>query len=177
VPDLLRKLDGRTIRRFDGRSETLHTASASTHAVAMTWSQQLLSAVAHPQIAYLLLLVGIAGLGFEIFNPGAVVPGVAGGISLLMAFFAFQVLPVSSAGVLLILLGLALLVLEVKLPSYGSLAVGGIAALFFGSMMLIDSPQPELQIGLRLIAPVTIGLSAIILFLVGLVLRTRRTPP
>jgi len=94
-----------------------------------------------------------------------------------MAFFALQVLPVSSAGVLLILLGLALLILEVKLPSYGSLAVGGIASLFFGSMMLIDSPLPELQVGLRLVVPVTLALSSIILFLVGIAVKAQRARP
>jgi membrane-bound serine protease (ClpP class) len=176
VPELLRKLDGRTIRRFDGRSETLHTAAASTTAVAMTWPQRVLSAVAHPQIAYLLLMLGTLGLTIELWNPGAVLPGVAGGVCLLLAFFAMQVLPVSAAGVLLILLGLALLILEVKLPSYGSLAVGGIAALFFGSLMLIDSPLPELQIGLRLIVPVTVGLSAIVIFMVGLAVQAQRQP-
>ena len=92
----------------------------------------------------------------------------AGGICLLLAFFALQVLPVSYAGVLLILLGFALLILEVKVVSHGLLGVGGIASLLFGSLMLIDSPLPEMQIGLRLILPVTLSLSAILLFLVTL---------
>ena len=118
----------------------------------------MLSAIAHPQIAYLLLTLGTLGLTIELWSPGAVLPGVAGGICLLLAFFALQVLPVSYAGVLLILLGFALLVLEVKVTSHGLLAVGGIASLLFGSLMLIDSPLPEMQIGLRLILPVTLGL-------------------
>ena len=120
----------------------------------MTWQQRVLSGVAHPQIAYLLLTLGTLGLTIELWSPGAMLPGVAGGICLLLAFFAFQVLPVSYAGVLLILFGLALLVLEVKVTSFGLLAVGGIVSLLFGSMMLIDSPLPEMQIGLRLIVPV-----------------------
>ena len=115
----------------------------------MTWAQRVLSAIAHPQIAYLLLTLGMLGLTVEFWNPGAIFPGVAGGICLLLAFFALQVLPVSYAGVLLILLGIVLLILEVKVTSFGVLAVGGVAALFFGSLMLIDSPLPELQIGLR----------------------------
>ena len=119
----------------------------------MTWAQRVLSAIAHPQIAYLLLTLGTLGLTIELWSPGAILPGVAGGICLLLAFFAFQVLPVSYAGVLLILFGLALLVLEVKVTSFGLLAVGGIVSLFFGSMMLIDSPLPELQVGLRLDRP------------------------
>ena len=177
VADLVRKLDGRTITRFDGRTQTLHTASATTTHVAMTWQQRVLSAIAHPQIAYLLLTLGTLGLTIELWSPGAILPGVAGGICLLLAFFAFQVLPVSYAGVLLILFGLGLLVLEVKVTSFGLLGVGGVVSLFLGSMMLIDSPQPELQIGLRLIVPVTLGISGILLFLVTLAVHAQRAPP
>ena len=114
VPDLLAKLDGRTITRFDGGSATLRLSNAVIMPVEMTWAQRVLSAIAHPQIAYLLLTLGMLGLTVEFWNPGAIFPGVAGGICLLLAFFALQVLPVSYAGVLLILLGLVLLVLEVQ---------------------------------------------------------------
>jgi membrane-bound serine protease (ClpP class) len=176
VPDLLKKLDGRTITRFDGRSATLQTAGASIERVDRTWAQQILGAIAHPQIAYLLLTLGTLGLTIELWNPGAILPGVVGGICLLLAFFALQVLPVNYAGVLLILLGLVLLILEVKVTSFGLLAIGGILSLFFGSIMLIDSPLPEMQIGLRLIIPVTLGMSAIILFLVGLAVQALRLP-
>jgi membrane-bound serine protease (ClpP class) len=177
VPDLVRKLDGRTIARFDGKSHTLHTAGASTTAVAMTWQQRVLSAIAHPQIAYLLLTLGTLGLTIELWSPGAILPGVAGGICLLLAFFAFQVLPVSYAGVLLILFGLALLVLEVKVTSFGLLAVGGTLSLLLGSMMLIDSPLPELQVGLRLILPITLGTACVTLFLVRLAVQAQRSRP
>ena len=177
VPDLLRKLEGRTVIRFDGRSQILRVAGATREAVEMTWAQRVLSSVAHPQIAYLLLTLGILGLTVEFWNPGAVFPGVAGGICLLLAFFALQVLPVSYAGVLLILLGIALLILEIKVTSFGVLAVGGIAALFFGSLMLIDSPAPELQIGLTMIVPVTLGVAGIILFLVQLGVRAQLQRP
>ena len=176
VPDLVRKLDGRTITRFDGTTQTLHTASATTTNVAMTWQQGVLSAIAHPQIAYLLLTLGTLGLTIELWNPGSILPGVAGGICLLLAFFAFQVMPVSYAGILLILFGLGLLILEVKVTSFGLLGVGGVISLFLGSMMLIDSPQPELQIGLRLIVPVTLGVSGILLFLVTLAVNAQRAP-
>jgi membrane-bound serine protease (ClpP class) len=177
IPDLLSKIDGRTVIRFDGRSETLHVAGATTEAIVMTWPQKVLSVIAHPQIAYLLLTLGMLGLTVEFWNPGAIFPGVAGGIFLLLAFFALQVLPVSFAGVLLILLGLVLLILEVKVTSFGVLAVGGIAALFFGSLMLIDSPLPELQIGLRLIVPVTLSLAGILLFLVNLAVQAQQQRP
>jgi membrane-bound serine protease (ClpP class) len=174
VPDLLRKLEGRTVVRFDGRSQTLHTAGASTTFVEMTWPQRVLSAIAHPQIAYLLLTLGTLGLTIELWSPGAILPGVAGGICLLLAFFAFQVLPVSYAGVLLILFGLMLLVLEIKVTSFGLLGVGGVLSLFFGSIMLIDSPLPELQVGLRLIVPITLGMACVLLFLVRLAVLAQR---
>ena len=176
LPDLLKKLDGRTITRFDGRSQTLRTAGAGPRSVEMTWAQRILSAVAHPQIAYLLLMLGTLGLTVEMWNPGAIFPGVVGGICLLLAFFAFQVLPVSYAGVLLIVFGLVLLILEIKVTSFGLLGIGGVLSMFFGSMLLMDSPLPELQVGLRLIVPVTLGASALILFLVGLAVRAQKLP-
>ncbi len=173
VTDLLKKLDGRTIKRFDGSSVTLALAGAEVRNIEMTLAQTVLSAIAHPQIAYLLLTLGTLGLTIELWSPGAVAPGVVGGICLLLAFFALQVLPVSYAGLLLILLGFALLVLEVKVVSHGLLAIGGIASLLFGSLMLIDSPLPEMQIGLRLIVPVVAALSGIMLFLVTLGVRAQ----
>lgn len=176
VPDLLKKLDGRTVRRFSGATTTLKLAGADVRTIDMTLAQRVLSAIAHPQIAYLLLTLGTLGLTIELWSPGAVLPGVAGGICLLLAFFALQVLPVNYAGLLLILLGFVLLVLEVKVTSHGVLAVGGIASLLFGSLMLIDSPLPELQIGLRLIVPVTLGLAGILLFLVTIGVRAQAQP-
>jgi membrane-bound serine protease (ClpP class) len=136
----------------------------------------VLSALAHPQIAYLLLTLGILGLTVEFWSPGAIFPGVAGGICLLLAFFAFQVLPVNYAGVALIFFGVTLLVLELKITSFGLLGAGGVLSLLLGSMMLIDSPLPELQIGLRLVLPVTLATSAIILFLVRLGVKAQRMP-
>ena len=176
VPDLIKKLDGRTVRRFDGRTVTLTLAGAEVRHVEMTFPQRVLSAIAHPQIAYLLLTLGTLGLTIELWSPGAIVPGVVGGICLILAFFALQILPVSYAGVLLILLGFALLVIEVKVTSHGLLAVGGIASLLLGSMMLIDSPLPEMQIGLRLILAVTAALAGILLFLVRLGVRAQLQP-
>jgi membrane-bound serine protease (ClpP class) len=143
----------------------------------MTWAQKILSAIAHPQIAYLLLMLGTLGLTVEMWNPGAILPGVAGGICLLLAFFAFQVLPVSYAAVLLIFFGIVLLILEVKVTSFGLLGVGGVLSLFFGSILLIDSPLPEFRVGLRLIIPVTLAISAILVFLVQLAVRAQRLPP
>jgi membrane-bound serine protease (ClpP class) len=176
VPDLLLKLNGRTIKRFNGQTATLNLTGAEVRTFEMTLPQQVLSAIAHPQIAYLLLTLGTLGLTIELWNPGSVLPGVAGGICLLLAFFALQVLPVNYAGLLLILLGFVLLILEVKVTSHGVLAIGGVASLVFGSLMLIDSPLPEMQIGLRLILPVTVTLAGLLLFLVTLGVRAQAQP-
>jgi membrane-bound serine protease (ClpP class) len=176
VPDLIKKLDGRTIKRFNGSTTTLKLTNADVRNVEMTWSQRVLNAIAHPQIAYLLLTLGTLGLTIELWSPGAVVPGVVGGICLLLAFFALQVLPVNYAGLLLIMLGFVLLILEVKVVSHGLLGVGGVASLLFGSMMLIDSPLPELQIGLRLILPMVVTLSGLLLFLATIGLRAQKQP-
>ena len=176
VPDLLRKLDGRTLARFDGRTETLRTQNARVDTVEMTWAQRTLSALAHPQIAYLLLTLGMLGLTVEFWSPGAIFPGVAGGICLLLAFFAFQVLPVNYAAVALIVFGIGLLILEVKVTSFGALAAGGVISLLLGSMMLIDSPLPELQLGLRVILPVVGSVAALTLFLGGLAVRSQQAP-
>jgi membrane-bound serine protease (ClpP class) len=177
VPDLLRKLDGRRLTRFDGQAHTLRTQGARVEPVSMTWAQRTLSAIAHPQIAYLLLTLGMLGLTVEFWSPGAIFPGVAGGISLLLAFFAFQVLPVNYAAVALIVFGIALLILEVKVTSFGALALGGVISLLLGSMMLIDSPLPEMQVGLRFIVPTIAGIAGLILFLVGLAVKAQQARP
>ena len=175
VPDLLRQLDGREIQRFDrARSQRLQLAGARIEVVEMSFRQRALGTLAHPNIAYILLSLGVLGLTIELWSPGAVLPGVAGGICLLLAFFTFQVLPVNYAGVLLILFGLALLVLEIKVTSYGVLAVGGIVSLLLGSMILMDSPTPELRVSLGLIVPVVLALSTILLFLVRLAMISQR---
>ena len=176
VADLLSKIDGRAVTRFDGSVQKLQTAGAAVEHVDMTFAQRVLSALAHPQIAYLLLTLGMLGLTVELWSPGAVLPGVVGGICLLLAFFAFQVLPVNYAGVALIMFGILLLALEVKVTSFGLLAVGGVVSLVLGSMMLIDSPLPALQIGLHLILPMTAAMAVIILFLVRLAVRAQRAP-
>lgn len=171
--DLLAKLNGREVTRFDGRKTSLRTAQARVERIEMTWRQRLLSAIAHPQVAYLLLSLGTLGLTVELWNPGAILPGVVGGLCLLLAFFAFQILPINYAGLLLMAFGVGLLILEVKVTSFGLLAVGGLVSLLLGSLMLIDSPLPELQIGFGLILPVTAGLAAVLVFLVRLAVRAQ----
>jgi membrane-bound serine protease (ClpP class) len=142
----------------------------------MSRRQQFLGAIAHPQIAYLLLTLGILGLTVELWNPGAVLPGVVGGLSLLLAFFAFQVLPVNAAGLLLILFGTGLLILELKVPSFGALGVGGAISLFFGSVLVTRS-VPGVQVSLGAIVPAVVILSGGVLLLGRLALAAQRLPP
>ena len=174
LDDLLSQLDGRTVARFDGRLTTLHTANAEVRRVNMTRRQEFLGAIAHPQIATLLLTLGMLGLTIELWNPGTILPGVAGGLCLLLAFFAFQILPVSTTGLLLILFGVVLLLLELTVPSFGVLGIGGTVSLVLGSMMLTRDAIPGVQVGLGFIVPVAIGFAAITLFLGRLALASQR---
>jgi membrane-bound serine protease (ClpP class) len=179
APDLdalLAALDGRRITRFDGREHTLQTARVSIERAAMTRRQQVLSAIAHPQIAYMLLTLGMLGLVVELWTPGAVAPGVVGGICLLLAFFAFQVLPVNTTGVLLVVLGIALLALEVKVPSFGVLGIGGIVALVAGSVML-TSDVPGVHVSYRLLIPVVLASAGIVFGLGRLAVQAQRLTP
>lgn len=177
VAELLRQLDGRTITRFDGTTATLSTANARIVSIAMTLRQRVLSAIAHPNIAYMLLSLGMLGLTIELWSPGAIIPGVVGGVSLLLAFFALQLLPVNYAGLLLIVLGLVLLGLEIKVTSYGLLTVGGAVSLIFGSMILVDSPSPELRLSLRFVIPVVVAFVTLAVLLVRLGLAAQRQLP
>jgi membrane-bound serine protease (ClpP class) len=174
VDDLLRQLDGSTIKRFDGRPATLRTANAEKRTIEMTSRQRFLGAIAHPQIAYMLLTLGMLGLTIELWSPGAILPGVAGGLCLLLAFFAFQILPVNTIGILLILFGLALLILELKVPSFGALGVGGTVSVVIGSIMLTRDAVPGVTVGLGFVVPVALAMSGITLFLGRLALRAQR---
>jgi membrane-bound serine protease (ClpP class) len=176
VETLLAALDGRTVGRFDGRTTQLRTANAEIERRSMTRRQQFLSAIAHPQIAYLLMTLGILGLTVELWNPGAVVPGVAGGLALLLAFFAFQIVPVDTAGLLLILFGVALLILELKVPSFGVLGVGGTIALVIGSVMATRR-VPGLSVSLGTIVPAALVMAAAVLGLGRLALNAQRQAP
>lgn len=169
--DLLNHFDSRKVRRFSGEETTLQLQGQTLLSIPMSRRQKFLITISNPNLAYLLLMLGLLGLYFEFSNPGAILPGVLGGISLLLAIFAFQILPINYVGLLLILLAIALLILEVKVHSYGILTVGGIVAMIIGSMMLINSPLPEMRPSLHLIIPVAVGVSLIFLFLVILVVR------
>jgi membrane-bound serine protease (ClpP class) len=174
IPDLLGRLDGRTVLRFDGAAVVLRTTGGRVVPIRMSLRQRLLSAIAHPNVAYILLSLGTLGLTIELWSPGAVFPGVAGGLCLLLAFFALQILPVNYAGLLLIVFGLSLLLLELKVPSYGLLTVAGLASFLFGSMILMDSSVPELQISLRLVLPIVLAVAAIAVVLIRLGVASQR---
>lgn len=176
LPDLLGRLDGRTITRFDGRSVTLQTKDADVRQVPMSRRQQFLGAIAHPLIAYLLLTLGLLGLTVELWNPGTIAPGVIGGLSLLLAFFAFQILPIPAAGLLLILFGIGLLILELKVPSFGILGIGGTIAIFVGSLME-TRVVPGVEVGLGVILPAVLALAGGVLLLGRLALAAHRQPP
>lgn len=173
--DLLRQLDGREVRRFDGRTVRLATAGAALDRARMSRRQSILGALAHPQIAYLLLTFGMLGLVVEFWNPGAIVPGVAGAVCLLLAFFAFQVLPISLSGLLLIVLGIALLGAELMVPSFGVLGIGGIVALLAGSLM-ITREMPGITVSYGVILPVVAAIAAITIGLGRLAVAAQRQP-
>ena len=176
MDDLLEKLDGRAVTRFDGRSTTVHTKDAEVRRIEMTRRQWFLSAIAHPQVAYMLMTLGLLGLTVELWNPGLIAPGVAGGLCLLLAFFAFQILPVNTAGLLLVIFGIGLLVLELKVPSFGALGVGGAVSLLIGSVMLTDV-VPGVRVGLGFIGPISLGFAVLFLFLGRLALKALRQRP
>jgi membrane-bound serine protease (ClpP class) len=172
---VVRELDGRAVRRFDGTTTTLKTAGARLERLSPTWRQSVLGTIAHPQVAYLLLTLGMLGLIVELWNPGFVLPGVAGGLCLLLAFFAFQVLPVNLTGLLLLIFGLALLGAELMVPSFGVLGVGGIVALLAGSLMLTRA-VPDVRVSYGVIVPV-VAAAAVVMFGLGrLGLQAQRLP-
>ncbi len=171
--DLIAALDGKALKRFDGATVTLALAGEPIVEIPMTFRQRFLLTISNPNLAYILLMIGLLGLYFEFANPGAVLPGVLGGISLLLAVFSFQILPINYVGLLLIVLAVALFVLEVKVHSYGVLSIGGVVAMLIGSMMLIASPVPELRPSLRIIIPVAVGISLVCIFLVTLVVKAQ----
>jgi membrane-bound serine protease (ClpP class) len=175
LDDLLRQLDGRTITRFDGRTTRVTTSNAEQRRVEMTRRQRFLGAIAHPQIAYLLLTLGMLGLTVELWNPGAIAPGVVGGICLLLAFFAFQIIPVNTTGLLLVAFGIALLILEVKVPSFGILGIGGTISLLVGAVMLTGD-VPGVRVRYGVIVPVAIAFAGIFLVLGRLALQAQRAP-
>ena len=175
LPELLAKIDGREVIMHSG-TETLSVANANIETIEPDWRNKFLTVITNPTLAYILLMVGIYGLILEGYNPGALVPGVIGGISLLLALYAFQILPINFAGLALMLLGFALIAVELFVPSFGILGIGGVMAVVFGSVILMDSGVPGFGINTGLI--VAMGLSAAFVFagLLYLVTRSLKKP-
>jgi membrane-bound serine protease (ClpP class) len=160
--ELLKGLDGRRYLR-DGKERRLQLSGVTPVQREMGLGKRILDAVSSPTVAYLLMMLGILGIFFEISQPGVILPGAVGALAILLALFAFQALPVNYVGVLLIILALILFILEIKVVSYGMLSVGGVIALTMGSLMLIDSPDPALRISLAVIASTVISCAGLIL--------------
>jgi membrane-bound serine protease (ClpP class) len=181
APDLnslLKQMDGKEVTVSSGK-RIIETKNAVINEKKMGARQRVLAAISDPNIAYILLLVGLAGLYFELAHPGVILPGIIGGISLIMAFFALQTLPVNYAGILLILFGIILFIAEIKVISHGLLTVGGIISLVLGSLLLFESPDPALRVSWSVMIPV---LTIICLFFAGVIalvlkaqMRRRRT--
>jgi len=175
VDDLIAQLNGKTVRRFDGMEITLRLAGLPQRWVPMSQKEKLLNLLAHPTVAYLLFMAALLGFYFEFANPGAIFPGVAGGICLILALFAFSVLPINYAGLALILLSFGFFIAEVKVQSFGVLGIGGVISLVLGSMMLIDAPDASLRPPLQLILFVSLGFAAIVIFLLRLAVKAMRS--
>ena len=175
VPDLLAKIDGRVVKTPKG-SVTLATKDAAVTPIAVGFRDRFLALITDPNVAYILMMVGMLGIFFELSTPGAILPGVLGGISLILAFFAFQSLPINWAGLLLILFGLALLVAEIKIVSHGILTIGGVVSMVLGSMMLYDAPESGLRISWLVIIPTVGAMAGLVIAAVSMGLRALYRP-
>jgi membrane-bound serine protease (ClpP class) len=174
--DLLQQLEGRSISR-NGREAVLHLRGADVVASGMGTQEKILNAISNPNVAYVLLVLGMLGLYFELSNPGVILPGAIGGISLILAFFAFQTLPVNYAGVLLIMLGLILFIAEIKIVSNGMLTIAGMIAMVLGSLMLFESPDPYLRISWGVILVTVLATGAFFTVVVAKVFTAHRRSP
>jgi membrane-bound serine protease (ClpP class) len=171
--ELLNALDGRTVKTSAGERK-LATKGLAVKRVEMNFRQKIFDALANPNIAYMLMMLGFYGLFFELSNPGAVLPGLLGAVCLILAFYSLQTLPINYAGALLILMAVIMFMLEVWVPSYGMLTLGGLASLVIGSLMLIDTPEEYLRISLTVILPISLFTAGFFFFLVGSGVRAQR---
>ncbi len=176
LDSLLQRVDGMQVQTDTGEVH-LRTAGAEVQFVPMNWRDKFLGVISDPNITYILMMIGIFGLMFELFNPGSVLPGVVGAISLIIAFYAFQTLPINYAGLALILLAIVLFVAEIKIVSHGILAIGGIISMFLGSIMLIHSPFELVSISLTLIITTVLVAAAFFIWVIGLGLKAQRRKP
>jgi membrane-bound serine protease (ClpP class) len=175
MSDLLEQINNREVL-VRGQKRTLHTSGLVIAQLDPDWRSRLLSVITNPNAAYILLLIGIYGLIFEFSNPGAIVPGTVGAICLLLALYAFQLLPINYAGVGLILLGVALMVGEAFQPSFGMLGIGGVIAFVIGSIILMDTELPGFGIDISVIITFTVSSVLMFVFIVGMAVKARRRP-
>lgn len=175
MAELLRAIDGRTVSTERGEVE-IRTEGMTVERMAPDWRTELLAVITNPTVAYMLLLAGIYGLMFEGYNPGAILPGVVGAICLLLALYAFQVLPVNYAGLALIILGLVLMIAEVFVPSFGVLGIGGIVAFVAGSIIMMDTDVPGFGIPVALIGSIALAGGTAVLGIVWFAVKARRRP-
>jgi membrane-bound serine protease (ClpP class) len=166
IPDLLDKITGRTVKTSRG-SVALTTRGAPVKPIEIGFRDRILNVITDPNVAYVLMMLGMLGLFFELSNPGVILPGVIGGISLILAFFAFQSLPINYAGLLLILFGIILLVAEIKIVSHGVLAIGGVVSMALGSLMLFDAPEIGLRVSWWAIVPTVGATAGLFLFVIA----------
>jgi len=175
TPDLLKRLDGRSLKAGE-EARVLHTAGAVAVTLEPDWRTRFLSVITDPSVAYLLVLLGVYALVFEFSNPGLVFPGVVGAICILIAAYAFHMLPVNYAGLALMLLGIAFMAAELFFPAYGSLGVGGAIAFVLGSVILIDTDVPGYGVPFSLVLGVAAAGAAFLFFSVGMMLKARKRP-
>jgi membrane-bound serine protease (ClpP class) len=175
ISELLQKADGREVE-VQGHLRKLKTAGLPVEQMAPDWRSRLLSVITNPNIAYILMLIGIYGLIFEFSNPGAIVPGTVGAIALLLALYSFQLLPINYAGVALILLGVGLMIGEAFAPSFGMLGIGGTIAFVIGSIILIDTEAPGFGIDLSVIITFAVASVLMFVFVIGMAIKARRRP-
>jgi membrane-bound serine protease (ClpP class) len=171
---ILRAIDGRTFKRYDGTSVTLHVANAHVNVIEMSLKQRLLSSLMDPNIAFLLLALGGLALFAEFNHPGAVIPGVVGVISIVLALFALNFLPTRFASLALLLVAFALFALEAKFATHGVLGIGGIVCMVIGALFLVDGPIPQMRVHIVTAIAVSIPIGLIAIFLTTLVVRARR---
>jgi len=176
LQDLLTKIDGKVVK-FDGVTRTLLTKGVKPRSIQMSWRDRLLDIISNPTIAYILLMLGIYGIFFELSSPGAILPGVVGGIFLILAFYALQMLPVNYAGLALIFFAIILFIAEIKVVSHGLLAVGGVISLLLGSLMLFQSPGEYMKISLSVIIPAVLVSAGFFIFATTKAVKARLTKP
>lgn len=180
LDDLIKQIDGDTVK-LDNKDTVVSIGEYTITIIEMSWRERMLDKISDPNIAYILMMLGFYGLLFELYNPGAILPGIVGGICLILAFFAMQTLPVNIAGVLLIVFAMILFLLEIKVQSYGMLTIGGVVSLILGSIMLFrgggEMPSVEMQVSWNVLIPVVAVTVGFFLLVIGLGAKAQRRKP